>query len=84
MANEPTKEEGDYTPEQIADYTEREQKGMELLKELNLFPAALVTKDKVGTNLFADRVTCFLGDTKFSKNESNTKTSESVEAERTA
>lgn len=60
MANE-------YTPEQIADADERQSKGMQLLKDLQLTPAALVEKIHIGHNVFSDKVTAFLQDTKYSK-----------------
>jgi len=58
-----------YTQEQKDDINERTAKAIEMLKELNLYPQAQVTKGRITTNdgqeLFADRVQPFLADTKY-------------------
>lgn len=54
-----------YTPEQISDVRDREEKGLAALKELNLTPAAQITKVNVGNDVFADRLIPFLQDTKY-------------------
>lgn len=58
-----------YTKEQISDITERESKGIEALKALNLTPAAFMQKvligNAAGKDIFADQVTPYLQDTKF-------------------
>ena len=56
----------DYTPEQIKDIQEREKKGLEALKELQLTPAALISKHNIGNDTFADRLLPYLQDTKYS------------------
>lgn len=61
----------DYTKEQIADITEREKKGLEALRALELSPAASVKKVIIGNSnnhdIFADAVIPFLQDTKYSQ-----------------
>ena len=64
--------ENNYTKEQIEDITTREKKGIELLKELNLTPASIISKSKLrtesGAEVFADQLTPFLQDTKYARN----------------
>lgn len=55
----------DYTKAQIADINEREQKGLEALKALNLTPAAQISKVQMGNDIFADKLVPFLQDTKY-------------------
>lgn len=54
-----------YTEEQVKDITEREQKGLEALKALNLTPAAQISKVQMGSDIFADKLIPFLQDTKY-------------------
>lgn len=54
-----------YTEAEIADITEREQKGLEALKALNLTPAAQISKVQMGNDIFADKLIPFLQDTKY-------------------
>lgn len=56
-----------YTPEQVKEVQEREKKALEMLKELELTPAAMVEKFNVGDDVFADRVIPYLKDTKYSE-----------------
>lgn len=58
-----------YSEEQIKDIQEREAKGLQALKDLELSPAAVVSKVNIGDDKFADRVQCYLADTKYSKKE---------------
>lgn len=61
----------DYTTEQIADTISREKKALEVLKELQLSPAASVKKVIIGNSngqdIFADMFIPFLQDTKYAK-----------------
>jgi len=59
----------DLSKEQVADIQEREKKGLEYLKELKLTPAAIIQKIRVGDDMFVDKVTPFLQDTKYVKPE---------------
>lgn len=68
-----------YTPEEVKDITEREAKGLEALKELQLTPAAAVSKLNIGHDSFVDKVQPYLQDTKYAKNESATEVEKSVE-----
>lgn len=52
-----------YTDEQVKDITEREKKGLEALKALNLTPAAQISKVQMGNDIFADKLVPFLQDT---------------------
>lgn len=54
-----------FTPEQIADIKEREAKGLQALKDLQLTPAAIIQKANIGNDGFIDQVTPYLRDTKF-------------------
>ena len=54
-----------YTQEQIKDITDREAKALELLKELQLTPAASVSKVNMGNDTFSDKVVCYLQDIKY-------------------
>lgn len=58
-----------FTPAQIADIQEREKKALDFLKELQLTPAAIVTKEKIGHDtgkeVWADVVIPYLQDFKF-------------------
>lgn len=56
-----------YTPDQIADITEREAKGLQALKDLQLTPASALSKTNIGNDIFADQVTCYLADTKYTE-----------------
>lgn len=57
----------DYTEEQKKDIEERVLKANEALKELNLFPSAIVQKVKISEkeDIFADQIICFLADSKY-------------------
>lgn len=61
--------ENNYTKAQIKDITSREKKGIELLKELKLTPASIISKTKMqttdGAEVFADQLTPYLQDTKY-------------------
>lgn len=70
-----------YTPSEISDITEREKKGLEALKELQLTPSAVVQKVNVGGDVFADKIIPYLADLKFKKNETNPESKESVATE---
>lgn len=54
-----------YTKEQQKDIEERVVKGLATLKDLGLFPSAIVQKVNIGDNMFADKVICYLQDSKF-------------------
>lgn len=54
-----------YTPEQVGDIKAREAKGLEALKELQLTPAAAISKVNIGNDVFADKLTPFLQDTRY-------------------
>lgn len=58
-----------YSPEEIKDIEAREKKGLEYLKELQLTPAAQVYKQNIGNDMFVDKVTPYLQDIKYNKNE---------------
>lgn len=55
------------TDEQIKDIQEREAKGLQALKDLQLTPAAVVQKINLGdgTDIFVDKVQPYLADTKW-------------------
>lgn len=55
----------DYSPEQVKDIQEREAKGLEALKALELTPAAIISKQNLGNDVFGDRVQAYLQDTKY-------------------
>lgn len=54
-----------YTDEQVKDIEEREKKGIEALRELELTPGAILRKINVGEDVFADKVFPYLQDTKY-------------------
>lgn len=58
-----------YTPEQIKDIQDREQKALDFLKELQLTPAAAVSKNRLMTNegeeVWVDKVQPYLADFKY-------------------
>lgn len=54
-----------YSPEQVKDIKEREQKALNYLKELQLTPAAAISKEQIGNDMFADKVVPFIRDTKY-------------------
>jgi hypothetical protein len=61
-----------YTEEQKKDIQERVTKAEEMLKELQLFPSAVIQKVKVGDeskDIFADNIICYLQDSKYFKND---------------
>lgn len=51
-----------YTKEQQANITERLAKAEVALKELHLYPAAVVQKVNKGNDEFVDKVICYLQD----------------------
>lgn len=57
----------EYSKEQVKDITEREKKGIEALKALNLTPAAQITKINLGNDTFVDRVQPYLADTLYTE-----------------
>ncbi len=69
----------DYTPEQIADIQEREAKALEMLKELQLTPAAQISKSNLGNDVFGDKIQPYLRDLKFTPTESTIDPNESAE-----
>ena len=67
-----------YSKEQISDIQEREAKGLEALKELELTPASYVVPVNMGQDVFGLQVKGFLQDTKYAKKAEEPK---AVEAE---
>lgn len=63
----------DYTPEQIADITAREKKALAYLKEMELTPAAAFNKVNIGNDVFGDKLTPYLQDTKYTQPNAPTK-----------
>ena len=57
--------ENSFTEEQKKDIEERLKKAEVTLKELQLFPSAVVQKINLGDDTFADKVICYLADSKF-------------------
>lgn len=57
----------EYTEEMKKDIQEREAKALDYLKSLDLTPAAILNKVNLGQDVFADKVTPFLQDTKYAK-----------------
>jgi len=55
----------DLTTEQIEDIKERELKAIEMLRELQLTPAANTVSSNIGGDHFAMKVVPFLQDTKY-------------------
>jgi len=55
----------DLTTEQIEDIKERELKAIEMLRELQLIPAANTISSNIGDDHFAMKVVPFLQDTKY-------------------
>lgn len=53
------------TEEQKKDIETRVEKAHVILKELQLFPSAVVQKVNLGEDTFADKVICYLADSKF-------------------
>jgi hypothetical protein len=58
------------TKEQQQDIEERVEKAQICLKDLQLFPSAVVQKVNLGEDIFADKVICYLADTKFAPTKS--------------
>lgn len=56
-----------YSPEQIADIREREADALAYLKKLHLTPAAQISKVHMGQDVFADKLTPYLQDTKYTE-----------------
>ena len=54
-----------YTDAQIADIKEREAKALEMLKTLQLTPAAVISKVNLGDDTFGDKLQCYLRDLKY-------------------
>lgn len=65
----------DYTPEQVKDIQVREKKALEYLKSLQLSPAAQVVKVRMTgpDDVFMDKVTPYLADTKYTATPSTNK-----------
>lgn len=57
----------EYTNAQIADIKDREAKGIQALKDLELTASAQVVSVNVGDNTFAQKVIPYLADMKFTK-----------------
>lgn len=55
----------DYTRAQQEDIKERLAKAEIALKELHLFPSAVVQKVNQGDDIFVDKVICYLQDSKY-------------------
>lgn len=56
-----------YSPEEEKDIQERVEKATKILKELDLFPSALVQKLNQGNDIFVDKIICYLQDNKYIK-----------------
>lgn len=54
-----------YTKEEEEDIKQRVGKATELLKELQLFPSAIVQKVNQGDDIFVDKIICYLQDNKY-------------------
>lgn len=65
-----------YTNEQIEDITTREKKALEMLREMQVTPAAFIQKvgmrTQEGTEVFADQLTPYLRDTKYTRKSDGT------------
>ena len=59
----------EYTPEQVKDIKERELKGLEMLKELQLSPACQIYKVNLGNDTFGDKLHPYLADIKYNDKE---------------
>ena len=59
-----------YTEEQKKDIEERLKKAEVVLKELQLFPSAVVQKINQGEDIFVDKIICYLQDSKFTPTKS--------------
>lgn len=57
----------EYTKEQKEDINERVEKATKALKDLQLFPSAVVQKINQGEDIFVDKIICYLADSKYSK-----------------
>ena len=66
----------EFTQEQQKDITERVEKAQAFLKELELFPSAIIRKVNLGNDVFGDQVISYLADAKYlpKKDESPKKT----------
>lgn len=69
----------EYTKEQIKDIKEREAKALEMLKELELTPAAQIYKINAGNDIFADKVQPYLQDLKYKDEKSDKEVEKPVE-----
>lgn len=56
-----------YSPEEEKDIKERVEKANAMLKELNLYPSAVVQKINKGDDIFVDKIICYLQDNKYIK-----------------
>lgn len=65
-----------YSEEQIKDITEREKKGLEALKALQLTPAAQISKVNLGNDTFGDKLIPYLADVKYTPTPSPLQTEE--------
>lgn len=59
-----------YSPEEVKDIETRTEKAFALLKELELFPSAILQQVNIGDDTFATKVICYLADAKFKPKES--------------
>ena len=66
----------EYTQEQQVEITERVKKAQDFLKELQLFPSAVVRKVNLGNDVFGDQVISYLADAKYLPKKDDTKTEE--------
>ena len=68
-----------YSKDEVKDIQDREKKALKMLAELELTPAAQVYKQNIGNDVFVDKVTCYLQDIRYKKDEPNKTDKESVE-----
>lgn len=61
-----------FTPEQIVDIKSREERAQAYLKDNDLILSAAVYSVNIGDSTFAQKVTPYLQDTKFSKKNDTT------------
>lgn len=55
----------EYTPEERIEAEARHTRAVEILKECQFGLAAQITKEQVAEGIFADKIVCFLRDTKY-------------------
>lgn len=68
-----SKSKMEYSKEQIVDIQEREKKGLEALKALDLTPAASTQMINIGNDTFAVKLIPYLQDTKYTPQKSPVK-----------